>query len=506
MNHSVLQRISNKITIVPDAKITRYNNAESLVKKIKGLHLQKKLVPVICEDMFEYVNPETNERQSLHSFIVERIIDRYLNDDIEIRLSDNDLRNILNGGYYGMSLLKTKLNSDIYEDIYYAVFNEDNELRDGITIKPYVCDFLKAGQFPLIITTSCYPILENELGDIYRSYWNERQTKNDTELPSMCIYHIFGQAKSHISDWGYNDKQILKFLETALSNDYSLSNLTSKISNPQLRLTLMFIGNDCPDWLFRFMLTPIYGGDLYDDGIGYYFYDEHRYDARLDHFLSDIKFKKEDHMIEIIKSVTQIIKPKVTAPDTSFEQYDFFIAHSSDDNEAVRKLVEQMTGNGLKVWVDYDKIKDGHYWQRIIDAMRNSKYFMPYVTESYLHRVKKGVEVQNAFKDSGIIDLSLDMSECVKLESYLSGVQIELLLANKLIETFRNDRVVFSIPVIQKGSMLYFENITPEKIRNLSNSSRFLPQNLFWGLQMYEFDSNNPSTFSLDWNRYKSVM
>ena len=113
--------------------------------------------------MFEYVNPETNERQSLHSFIVERIIDRCLNDDIEIRLSDNDLRDILNGGYYGMSLLKTKLNSDIYEDIYYAVFNEDNELRDGITIKPYVCDFLKAGQFPLIITTSCYPILENKI-------------------------------------------------------------------------------------------------------------------------------------------------------------------------------------------------------------------------------------------------------------------------------------------------------------------------------------------------------
>ena len=424
---------------------------------------------------------------------------------MQIELTENELKDIVKEGYYGMSLLRAKCGKVIYEDVFNSVFDEDNNIIEGICLKNEVRQFLITCKFPLIITTSCFPIVEKELGFKYTSYWNELEIKNDAPLPDKCIYHLFGEAKLENSNWGYNDKQVLSFLRSALSSEYSLKNLTAKIGNKNSRQTLLILGNDSPDWLFRFILTPIYGGDVYDDKKGFYISDQGRveYDS-LNQFLRDIKFEKETQLIEVLQKVSAKFNDlSVFRQSNHGKKYDFFIAHAGGDREIAEKLVSKMREK-LNVWVDYENNKDGLYWQRIIDALKDSAYFMPLITEKYIQKNKKNSDLKNVLKQLSIDDVSIDMAECVKLESYLEGVQIELLIANKWFEM--SHRETYSIPVILKGSTLFFEPITTTSIRNWSEESKLLPQNLFWGVQMYEFDENSPQNFVLDWNRYKSLI
>ena len=500
-----IDRIREKVTIVQGDNLSFDNNTEDIISNVKRLHLRGSLIPVICEDMYEYENPETHERQSLHSYLVEKIIDKAYRKHKTIELTEKELDNIVNESNYGMSLLRVKTGYDLYRILFNSIINEDNEVYNGICLKPEVRDFLLASDPSLIVTTNCFPILEKELQkNGYESYWCELETKNDKTLDTKCIYHLFGEAKPNNSNWwGYNDKQLPRFLKFSYSSDYALKNLTSYIDNNNSRKTLLILGNDSPDWLFRFMLTPIYGGDIYDDGIGFYMSEGKRVeDGSLEQFLREIKFEKESQLIEVLKSVTEKIKGTNTSHCSGHgKKYDFFVSHTGEDKEYAQKLVERMRHNGMEVWVDYENIKDGEYWQRIIDGLENSAYFIPLVTEQYIKKNEKTDVAKKAIEELALYETMIDKNKCVKMENDLAGIQIELLLADKWQSL--NQQEVYSIPVILKGSKIFEERITIERIRNWSEDSRLLPQSLFWGLQMYEFDALTPDSFTLDWNRYK---
>ena len=58
-------RIKKKVHIVKENRSAVSNNTDKVVSNIKSLYIQGKLVPVICEDMYEFRNPE-GERVSLY--------------------------------------------------------------------------------------------------------------------------------------------------------------------------------------------------------------------------------------------------------------------------------------------------------------------------------------------------------------------------------------------------------------------------------------------------------
>lgn len=494
-----IERIREKVCIVQEDKRSSSNNTDTVIGDIKRLHLRGRLIPVICEDMYEYKNPNTDERQSLHSYIVETIIDKAQENGIKIKLTEKELKDIVNESYYGMTLLRAKIGYDLYMDLFRAVISEDNVLNKGICLKAEVLDFLNVCEPSLIITTNCFPILEKELNSSYNSYWYELERKSDKPLPDKCIYHLFGEANPDNSNWGYNDKQLLRFLRSANSSKYNLNNLTTFIGNNNIRKTLLILGNDAPDWLFRFMLTPIYGGDIYDDGRGFYISDENRVEVGgLEQFLREIKFDKDSQLVDVLKKATQ----KITSTQlTSDIDYDFFVAHASEDKEVALRLVERLRENGLKVWVDFENYIDGHYWQRIIEALRKSSYFMPLVTDNFIQKNKRYDKVKRALQDLGISEISLEASVCENLEKHLDGVQIELLLAAQWLKI--NEKDPYSIPVIQKGLELYGFPITPSYTSSIGENSKILPQDLFHCIQIKEFDSSAPELFELDWERYK---
>ncbi|MBE6336889.1 MAG: hypothetical protein E7066_09480 [Lentimicrobiaceae bacterium] len=503
--NAVINRIkeNNKVKIVDNIE----DDQNKVVDLILELYRDKKLVPVICDDMFEYKNPNTGELQSLHSHIVEEIIK---NNQFPLELTETELDDIVKENYYGMSLLENKVRRPLYKDVYTTVVNK-GEIKEGIQLKRIVTDFLKVCQFPLIVTTSCFGIIEKDI-DGYEEVWKKYKVKDSIDkLPEKCVYHIFDKAAIGNSNWGYNERQILNYL-SSYEGDYSLTMLKSIIQNGEK--TLLILGNDTPDWMFRFILKNINGGELYNDNIGLYIGENiDRENAALNLFLKDIHFDK-NQLDEVLEGVTEGIRAINNGGNNdnggNNKRYDIFLAHASEDNEITRNLCQIIDNHALKSWVDYNDIRDGNYWQRIINGINNARYFMPIITGNYINKIKTREDLDKILNELRIDINNLNAVSCLRLENRgVSGVQIELLLATIRERNINNGinnapRESYSLPVLVLGSEFRCLPIDVKMINTWSEDSRMLPENLFGAIQLNTYDRLNPNNFTIEWERYRN--
>lgn len=501
-----LERIVNNEKVdIRESYDNKRTDIEELVEDIKELILDKKLVPVICEDMFEYINPATGERQSLQSFIVEHIITE---EPLPVKYTETEIQYMLTQGYSGMRLLYRKYGRKLFEHVYNCVYDKNRNVREGITLKPEVIEFLKKGKFPLIITTNCFKIIEKILGE-YTTMEYKPNSGNDETIVGNCVFHIMGESKKNYP-CGIEEHQILKILNGLYSTDHEPKNLKTYLENNQDRRTLFILGNNTPDWLFRFILFRMFSTDLYDEGNGFYLNDKKTKDEHLEKFLEDISFREETEMFEVLEKVTSRL-PSTSSPQIEIighnKRWDFFLSYASEDKDCALQLKGILEAHGLKVWYDESNIKDGAYWQRIIDGIENSAIFLPLISASYIKKVTPKKRRMQALKKHGLETLFHNSDQCLLVnkdeEIPISGVQIELLLA----ESQYGNQEVPSIPVIMSDEIIETFHmdieITAEYIENTAKESRCLPEKLFRGIQMYSFDKNIPSSFELDWDRYK---
>lgn len=485
----------NKVFILPKDDITIESEMDEVVQSLKTHLSRGVIVPLICEDMYEYVDPLSGEVYSLHEYIVEQVISRCKS---RLCVTECELDEILSKGYYGMELLQDKLGTNIYEQIYLTIFDENKQIKKGIHLKPKVKDFLDVCQFPLIITTSCFPIIESELKG-YHSNFFLPESRNDEPISPQCVYHIFGEAMPNNENWGYNERQILKFLKYAYSSEYCFTNLISYMANNNAKKSLLVLGNDTPDWLFRFILSPIYPGDVYDNGNGFYMTETGQDDDHgLNHFLRRINFKKDSKIMDILEAVTHKMSRINSLQEVpSDKEYGVFLSHASEDNDTVKILVNCLRSHGIKVWVDYEGVHDGQYWDRIINGMRKSKFFMSFITESYIMKTKSQKEQLAALRELGITELLFNANQSHDIDCKLGGVALELILAEKM---FTSEQ---SLPIILANSTYFDEPLVSKRVDNWGKDSKRLPESLFYGITMFEFDENMPENLKLEWSRYQ---
>lgn len=492
-----------KILKLPNFTIKTQKEDEScsqidkIVRSLKTQLSRGLLVPLICEDMFEFADPKSGETQSLHEYIVEQVIGQC---ESTLSISENELDDILTKGYYGIQLLQDRIGRNIYDPIYDAVMDISIP-QIGIRLKPQVKEFLESWQFPLIITTNCFPIIENTL-EGYHSEFNKLEIRNENPITPKCVYHLFGEAMPNADNWGYDEKQILKFLKKAYSSDYKLSNLYAYLTTNNSKKSLLILGNDTPNWLFRFILSPIYPGeDVYDSGNGFYMTENMQEEDRcLTHFLHMINFKRDNKIMDILEAVTNKNRGRNPNPIAESEnEYDIFISHASEDNETVRKLVDCLEAKGVKrekIWVDYDSIHKGPYWESIINGMRKAKYFMPLITKAYMEKTQSKEDQEKVLQELNINTILFDSKQTHDIDNKIGGVATELILAKRLFTGKQ------SLPVILSNS--YFptgELLTSTRIDNWGHNSILLPESLFYGISMFEFNDSAPEKLNLDWNK-----
>jgi len=509
------------------------SDIDANVQALVNLYDQGRLVPVVCEDMFEFKS-DGGDIQKLHTFLIGEALMK-CHKDKGVTFSDQELNRMLSDRYYGVSLLESKINKDI-NDILYNLMFKGKEIRHEVCLREDVKSFLEIGQFPLIITTSCFPIIEKELKpSAYKDYWNimaqkENKSCHENQLDFKqynYVYHIFGKAQLMDANWCYNDKQLLNYLLYIYKPEYALTNLTSYLNDVNLRKILLVLGNDTPDWLFRFVLSPIYGRSVYSNGPGYYMSDRQSADGGLNLFLKGIEFINETDLSAVMQGFVKELKNRKLEMETDSKEYephnkeyDFFISHASEDSQKITGLVARLKESGLKVWVDDAKSTDGgilnegeEYWKNIITALKKSRYFLPILTANYLGKAKEKGDRESACKKLKIAqsdflrkkdEVDQNESQCAyRLSQELSGVMAELMMAEQwmTLRGYEN----YCVPVIILGERDRVVPIDQQHVESYSHNSLYFPEKLFRGRQMATCNLQEVGKFAFNagWDYFK---
>ena len=462
MNQSISQEEIRRIII------------SDMVKK------RNSIVPIIGEDMIVYKGKGSGEEIPFQEFIFNEFQKKYPH----VTVDDATLTSMKERGYYGLSLLSQFYNEQgrFLDDFMDFVIKNTSKIK----LKDEVLDFLVTFNFPIIITTVCFDIIEQQLkGKIesYKSIWYRLNKENST-LPSRCVFHIFGQAKDG-SKWVSDEDLLLTFLLSHNHKEYGATGLTDFLKENEKKLFVL--GCNLPNWLFRFLWQPTQTGRNIDlkTTQGYWINKEKPEDS-FENFLKKKNFSADEQVKEILVDATKLLKDELereaeehSSMIDAEEQFDVFISYASEDRQIASDIFEALKNLNVKAWFDdrgKGEITPGHpYWEKIKNGIKHSAHFMPIITGNWMHK--------------------LTNTSSLKEETYL----VRDWLAECRKEGSNNHlKANYSIPVIIQSSVYNDEPITNEYVEQASRW--FLPKTLFDKIDMITFDEKDYSVFEkIEW-------
>ena len=438
------------------------------------------IVPIIGDDTIVYRGKESCEEIPFQEFILREFQKKYPH----VEVSDADVVSMRERGYYGLSLMSQYYERRFLDD--FMDFVNDN--RSCIKLKDEVLDFLVTFNFPIIITTVCFDIIEQQLKskiEDYRSIWYRLNKKNIT-LPARCVYHIFGQAEDGVK-WVSDEDLLLSFLLSHNNNDYGAKGLTDYLKENEKKL--LALGCNLPNWLFRFLWQPTQAGrtSSMKTTQGYWINKEKPEDS-FENFLKKKNFSADEQVKEILEDATKSLQEELlreaedrNAEIDAEEHFDVFISYASEDRQVATVIFEALRNMNVKAWFDdrgKGEITPGSpYWEKIINGIKHSAHFMPIITGNWMDKML-GV---SSLKDETKLAHEWLM-ECKKDNS-------SILLKDN-----------YSIPMILKNSTYKEVPITDGYIENLAGTFNLIPEPLFRGIDINSFDEKDLSVFEkIEW-------
>lgn len=266
---------------------------------------------------------------------------------------------------------------------------------------PLLKRILSIRQFPFIITTSFFPVIENTMDEI----WGGRKVKSlvfdnnpstttlkgvgdiasVSDISTPTVYYMFGKVCGSAHRYVVTDVDMLSFCRSWLSSERRPPVLSSILKNKYL----LVLGNSYPDWLFRFIW---YSMNSTDD-------EKDPFSKTLGMMVSN---KAEDTLLQFLNRlntftqkdpeyVIETIERKLTDRKDDIERQrfnkpqkdcDVFISYYREDSLLANKLYDMLTAKGLNVWYDRKKLKYGDQWMHEIEeAIDTVRLFVPIVTK-----------------------------------------------------------------------------------------------------------------------------
>lgn len=440
------------------------------------------IVPIIGDDMIVYKDNNSAIEIPFQEFIVQEFQKKYP----KVYVSESDLISMKERGYYGLSLLSQYYNQHghFLDDFVRLVGINSSRIR----LKKEVHDFLVTFNFPIIITTLCFDIIENDLKDHvegYKSVWYHPNTQNDT-LQNRCVYHIFGQATINSEKWVSEEDELLTFLLSHNNKETGAASLMDYLKRYEKKLFVL--GCNLPNWLFRFLWQPIQVGKNSNlkTTQGYWINKEKLEDS-FENFLNKINFSADEQVKEILVDATQLLQEELqrkteelSAQIDAEEHFDVFISYASEDRHIASAIYDALSNMKVKAWFDNrgeGEITPGDsYWEKIKNGIKHSAHFMPIITGNWREKLTS----TSSLKEETLI-------ACKWLEESEKSDNATLLKRN------------YSIPVIIKGSSHNGVTITDVNIEKLAEMG-VIPQKLFFGIDMITFDEKDFSAFEkIEW-------
>lgn len=438
------------------------------------------IVPIIGDDVLVYKGKNSLEEIPLQEFILQEFQKKYPH----VKVSESDVISMMERGYYGLSLMSQYYERRFLDDFMDFV----NENRSYIKLKDEVLDFLVLFNFPVIITTICFDIIEQLLrGKVedYKSIWYSPNKKNDNELRSGYVYHIFGQAKDG-SKWVFDEDTLLAFLLSHNSKENGAVGLVDYLKENEKKLFVL--GCNLPNWLFRFLWQPTQIGRVANlkTTQGYWINKEKPEDS-FENFLKKKNFSADEQVKKILVDATKLLQEELQREaeerniriDTE-EHFEVFISYASEDRQIATTIFEALKNINVKAWFDdrgKGEITPGSpYWEKIKNGIKHSAHFMPIITGNWMEKMTS----TSSLKEETLLVKDW-LAECRKTDS--------------LVHLKSN----YSIPVIVNGSEYNEVEITNRYIEQFG-SMNVLPKSLFFRIDIISFDEKNVSVFEkIEW-------
>lgn len=457
--------------------ISQEENRRTIISDM--VNKRETIVPIIGDDTIVYKEKETGKETPFQEFIVQKFQQKHPH----VEVSDEVLSSMKERGYYGLSLLSQYYQGRFLDD--FMEFVRTNQ--SCIQLRQEVSNFLVTFNFPIIITTLCFDIIERQLkGKIegYKSIWYKLK-QNNSALPTRCVYHIFGQAE-YGSKWVSDEDLLLTFLLSHNSHDYGAKGLTNYLKENEKKLFVL--GCNLPNWLFRFLWQPTQAESISSlkTTQGYWIHKE-KPEESFENFLRKKNFSADEQVRDILVKATQLLQEEQQRETETRErmmdaeeQFDVFISYASEDRPIATSIFEALRNMNVKAWFDdrgKGEITPGHpYWQKIENGIKRSAHFMPIITGKWMEKMTSTSSLKE--ETHKICDW---LAECKKEGSTVQP------------------KDNYSIPVIVKGSSYNGAAITEVYVEQVANFG-VLPPSLFSGIDMITFDERDYTVFEkIEW-------
>jgi len=355
------------------------------------------VVPILGNEIFQI---ESNDKKELLEEFILRELAKKFDVPYETGIgysSINDKIEELN-----FQNLRFRRTGDI-TDIYYEI----NSIFRNIKFSELLLlkKILSIGKFPLILTTSFNPIIEDillETSENTKVYSYNRSMKSDIpnniSAESPALYYLFGRLSKMKNSFMVTEDDLLDYLHCWHNDDTRPKNLVKYLENKYL----LIIGCDYPNWLFRFLWYSIRSFSL--SGANYetqglvanntlnkdqdlikflsrvqtHVYEDsalfiNKLSERWSAFKSETKDEKEE-----IRNVIEKPDEEENIKINTNIAIDIFISYAHEDYEAAKNIENLLIENGASVWLDKRALSPSEDYRAEIKAMiQKTKRFMP---------------------------------------------------------------------------------------------------------------------------------
>lgn len=361
---------------------------------------QNKVVPIIGDEFYYAV--VDGEKIPYMDFLLKKLLEKYpLPQRLQDTLAEKDISpdfnmiadsihvsNIINSQMYGLA--------DSSTNIYY-------EIEDIVRRYPIICDerivqFLNHKRFPIVLTTSFLPALEENLSfEEVRSYDKSPRIDISEINNNQLLYYLFGKCSKMNKSFMVTEDDLLDYMHFWHNYETRPKELSKMLSTK----FLLVLGCDYPNWLFRFFWHSIKNFNLYtiaSEGLkGVVAGNVFDTDNELARFLSRIHTHTYGNCGKVLDIVLSLLpeshKQEELRNNSNIEtdnNPDVFISYSHENAEIAQKIANIFEKYGAKVWFDSSALVGSDLYDDIIQRkIEECERFVPIMSE-FTENAKRG--------------------------------------------------------------------------------------------------------------------
>lgn len=258
--------------------------------------------------------------------------------------------------------------------------------------------------FELYVTTTIDHLLENALRDPAAGrkriedvvfYPNGPKTHIDLpcDLPSSlvpCLFHLFGSSSPADGTFAKTEDDLIEFSWSLLEKNGSPQKLYDFLKHK----TILMLGCNFPDWLARFFIRALHGGNSGDRPLTLYYVSENcepglreylcRRKAKVFTDMSPADFVAELHRRWEMRPPEESTAPRIGAigeENPRLKPGAVFLSYAKDDIATAMSVRRQLEKANIDTWMDVSSLEPGQDFAEIIkDNISNASCFVAIVS------------------------------------------------------------------------------------------------------------------------------